>query len=584
MMRKLNIISLFLILLSLGSCEDSLDLLPEDRLSVDTYFKNENEIKLYTNAFYAALPSVDDICKENYDAVVITQLDEIVSGQRVVPDKGGSWSFTALRDINFYLENSKNCKIESVRVKYDALARFFRAFFYFDKVRRFGDVPWYERTLTDSDPDLYKPRDSREFVMEKVIEDLDFAIENLPEEKNLYRITKWTALALKSRVSLFEGTFRKYHGHNNADEFLNLCVESSEELIKSGYTLYSKGQKPYFDMFSTFEKCTDEYILARDYDQSLSLAHDVQVYYNSTTSGRPGLTKRIVDSYLMMDGSRFTDKKGYQTLDFYNECQNRDPRLAQTIRTPGYSQIGSSAKVAPNLAFSLTGYHVIKYSNHKDYDQVRGYNDVPYFRFAEVLLNLAEAKAELGTLTQSDLDRTINRLRNRVGMTGMLDLNKANLSPDPYLLTTETGYPNVTKSPNTGVILEIRRERTVELITEGFRLWDIIRWKEGKAFEQAFKGIYIAGPGIYDLDKNGKNDVCFYTDEKPGAFVPLFLKIGQDVILSEGTKGNIICHNVNKREWREERDYLFPIPIQERALTGGALSQNPGWNDGLNFN
>ena len=90
---------------------------------------------------------------------------------------------------------------------------FFRAYFYFEKVKRFGDVPWYDRQLGSADPDLYKPRDSRELVMQKMIGDIDYAIENLPAEKSLYRVTKWAALALKSRFCLFEGTFRKYHGY-----------------------------------------------------------------------------------------------------------------------------------------------------------------------------------------------------------------------------------------------------------------------------------------------------------------------------------------------------------------------------------
>lgn len=582
-MKITNIIAFIALLCSTCACDESLDLLPEDRLSAETYFKNENEIRLFTNSFYASLPSVDDLCKESFDLVVVSQLDPIVSGQRIVPDKGGDWTFSDLRKINFYLSNSKNCTNELVRQKYDALARFFRAYFYFEKVKRFGDVPWYDKVLDSNDEDLYKPRDSREFVLQKVMEDLDFAIQYLSSEKNLYRITKWTALALKSRVALFEGTFRKYHGIQGAEEYLNLCVEASEEFMKSDYTLYSKGNKPYFDLFSSFEKRPEEYILARDFDQSLSLAHDVQVYENSTTLGRPGLTKRIVNSYLMKDGSRFTDIPNFETLQFFDECQNRDPRLSQTIRTPGYVQLGGTAKVSPNLSFTLTGYHLIKFSNHKDYDQVRGYNDIPYFRTAEVYLNLAESKAELGSLTQNDLDRTINQIRARAGITTMLVLDEANANPDPYLLSVHGGYPNVTQSVNTGVILEIRRERTIELIMEGFRFWDLLRWKEGKSMEQSFQGIFIPGPGAYDLDKNGKNDVCFYLDDKPSVFVPLFLKIGQDVILTEGDRGNIICHNVNERIWREDRDYLFPIPIQERALTGGKLSQNPGWIDGLQF-
>ena len=569
--------------ISLQSCENALDVVPNDSLSPSTFFRNENEIKLYTNSFYTGLVNVEDLYKENSDVIIKAILDPAISGQRTVPDKGGNWVWTQLRKINFYLENSSNCENIFIREKYDALARFFRAYFYFEKVKYFGDVPWFDKVLDSNDKDLYKPRDSREYIMSKILEDIDYAIEYLSRDYNLYRVTHWTALALKSRICLFEGTFRKYHNVDDSEKYLQLCEEASRIFMTSNYTLYDKGETPYFTLFSTFDNRPEEYILARDFNQALSLSNDAQVYTNMTTGGRPGLSKRVVNSYLMKDGSRFTDIPNYDKMEFYEECQERDPRLAQTIRTPGYKQIGGNSNVAPNLAYTLTGYHIIKYSNHKDYDQIKGYNDIPYFRTAEVYLNYAESKAEIGTITQEDIDKTINIIRKRAGMSGMLQLNEANENPDPFLLAAETGYPNVDKGKNMGVILEIRRERTVELIMEGFRYWDIIRWKEGKAFDQPFYGIYIPGPGTYDLNKNGKNDVCFYTDKKPSVFVSIFLKIGEDVILSEGDKGYILTHSNIIRSWNEDRDYYYPIPIQDRSLSGGTLTQNPEWIDGLQF-
>lgn len=207
------------------------------------------------------------------------------------------------------------------------------------------------------------------------------------------------------------------------------------------------------------------------------------------------MNKKIVNSYLMADGSRFTDKAGYETMTFDQECQNRDPRLAQTIRTPGYTRIGSTKKEAPNLAYTMTGYHLIKYSMTANYDEYnKSCNDIPLFRTAEVYLNFAEAKAELGTLKQADINKSIKLLRDRVGMTN-LDMELANSKPDPYLMSAATGYPNV-KGANQGVILEIRRERTIELAMEGFRYYDIMRWKEGKLFENDLLGIYVPGPEL----------------------------------------------------------------------------------------
>lgn len=569
--------------LVLTSCENLLDKIPQDKMTPATYFSNEEEIRLFTNGFYSIFPTAEELGKESADILIISELRQEVAGTREVPATSESWSFSELRNINFYLENSSHCKDEKIRKRYDALARFFRAYFYFEKVQRYGDVPWYGKVLADNDPDLFKTQDSREYVMTKVVEDLDSAILHLPEEKSLYKVTKWTALALKSRACLFEGTFRKYHGLADAEKYLNYCVSASEELIdESGYTIYTKGTTPYFDLFSTFEDRPEEYILARDYNENLNISHGLQSSYNSATgAGRPGLAKKIVNSYLMKDGSRFTDIVDYDKKTFLEETSNRDPRMAQTIRTPGYKQVGGSVFVAPNLAFTNTGYHMIKFSNDKMFDTMKGYNDFPLFRYAETLLNFAEAKAELGTLTQADLDKSIKLLRDRVGMPN-IDLAFSNANPDPYLSAPETGYPQVSGA-NKGIILEIRRERAIELVMEGFRYWDIMRWKEGKTFEQPFLGFYVPGPGIYNLDGKGGNDVCFWTGTKPTAFVSLFMEIGKDIVFTDGNQGNIILHSQLPRTWREDRDYFYPVPSQERSLTHGALKQNQGWVDGLNY-
>jgi hypothetical protein len=206
---------------------------------------------------------------------------------------------------------------------------------------------------------------------------------------------------------------------------------------------------------------------------------------------------------------------------------------------------------------------------------------MPLFRTAEVYLNYAEAKAELGTLTQSDIDLTIKPLRTRGGVAN-LSLEYANAHPDPYLSTAGTGYINVTGA-NKGVILEIRRERTVELIMEGFRYWDIMRWKEGKRFENPFTGIYFPGPGEYDLNSDGKVDVCLWSGSKPATSATIVYEIGKDITLTDGTKGNILRHTDYTRVWNEDRDYLYPIPTDDRVLTQGVVTQNPGWDDGLPF-
>ena len=208
-MKKKTIIPLFSLLV-LCSCAGWLDKEPLAQMSPGSFFSNENELQAFSNGFYTIFPG-SGIYSENYDLCLSMECPAEMRDGRTVPASGGGWDWSSLRNFNTLLEYSVNCEDAAVRAEYDALARFVRAYFYFEKVKRFGDVPWYDHQLGSADPDLYKPRDSRELVMQKMIEDIDYAIENLPAEKSLYRVTKWTALALKSRFCLFEGTFRKYH-------------------------------------------------------------------------------------------------------------------------------------------------------------------------------------------------------------------------------------------------------------------------------------------------------------------------------------------------------------------------------------
>ena len=569
--------------LGLYGCEDQLDRYPKDKLTPDKFFRNEQECQLYTNDFYTIFPTT--VYGESADVIAKNVLTSEVLGNRTVPATASTWKWEKLRDINFFLEYSSNCKDRDVRLQYEGLARFFRAYFYFEKVKYYGDVPWVDRPLASNEEELYKGRDSRDLVMSKVIEDLDFAIEHLSPTKETYRVSEWTALALKSRVCLFEGTFRKYHGLDDADYYLAECVSAAGTFIeKSGYTIYKSGSTPYLNLFSSINAISSEIILARAFNTAIGLKHDVNGYLTGTTLGRPGLLKNVANMYLMKDGTPFTSQPGWETMQLPDESKNRDGRFAQTVRTPGYKRIDDDKESAPNLAATMTGYQLVKFLLPAKYDAYQAStSDMPLFRTAEVYLNYAEAKAELGTLTQEDLDKTIKPLRERAGVAN-LSLEWANANPDPYLASAETGYANVTGA-NKGVILEIRRERTVELLMENFRYWDIMRWKEGKRFEKPFEGLYFPGVGSYVLNSDGTDDVCIWSGTKPDTKIPVVYELGVDVKLSEGDHGYIRIHDDPNlvRTWNEERDYLYPIPTDDRVLTQGAISQNPGWDDGLKF-
>lgn len=585
---KKTMISLIAAALSVTACD--LNKMPLSQLSPDSFFSSETELEAFSNNFYNDLPGTS-VYEEESDLLIKDGLLPEMRDGRTIPASGGGWTFTTLRNYNTLIEYSVNCPDVDVRNEYVALARFFRAYFYFEKVKRFGDVPWYDKQLGSADPDLYKPRDSRDFVMTKVIEDLDYAAEYLPTSRKLYKVTKWTALALKSRACLFEGTFRKYHGitglEHDAEFFLSEAAKAADEfMLTSGYTIYTGDgtDNSYARLFNSDNAIDTEIILARDYDRSLAVQHN-GTYYTLGNYGNPSMTRKMACMYLMKDGSRYTDRPGWETALFSEEIKDRDPRMAQSIRTSNYKRIGSDKVEAPNFNNTITGYQPTKYMLGVDAEADlygASYNDLPIFRAAEVYLNYAEAKAELGTLTQQDLDRSIKPLRDRVGMPS-IDMAEANASPDPYLLTAETGYPNVSGS-NAGVILEIRRERAVELFDENFRYYDLMRWKNGQAFTHPYLGIYVPAPGTYDLDGNGTPDVCFFegtAPSLPSGVVPC--KINEKVFLTEGDHGYVLTNKNTPGKWREDRDYLYPIPINDRSLTKGALTQNPGWDDGLTF-
>ncbi|MBL7970134.1 MAG: RagB/SusD family nutrient uptake outer membrane protein [Prolixibacteraceae bacterium] len=599
-MKRFSIVAMTL-LMGLSACNDLLDLKPLSQISQENYFQTETDLQLFSNPFYNNLldKSPYDLQSDLY--VCQNLSDEMLGGtKRTVPASGGGWSWSDLRRMNTLIAYAGQCKDEDAVIKYTALTRFFRAFFYFEKIKRFGDVPWYEVELGSADEELYNARDSREFVMTKMIEDIDYAIANLPskqqEKSSPYRVNKYAAMALKAQFCLYEGTYRKYYSLNleghDYKYYLEQSAAAAQNLMNDGaYSLYSTGhpERDYLTLFAEENADPNEYILAIKFDYGLSIYHNATAHTLVPTQGRPGLTRKMVNTYLKKDGTAFTNQSGWQEMSFIEEMKDRDPRLAQSIRTPGYTRIGQTTVLAPDLSISVTGYQPIKFvqdpkasGGNVDRNE-RSTCDLPVYRYAEVLLNYAEAKAELGNLTQADLDKSINLIRQRAGMPG-LDMNAANANPDRYLSDAETGYPNVTGA-NKGVILEIRRERAIELNQEGFRFDDLVRWKAGYCIDQSTYGMYFPGPGAYDLSGDGQADVTLYANgtPKPAVTSGVAYEIGNEIILSGGNKGYIYYHkNIERTAFDEGRDYLYPIPINERSLNHN-LTQNPGWNDGLSF-
>ncbi|MAZ27563.1 MAG: RagB/SusD family nutrient uptake outer membrane protein [Cytophagaceae bacterium] len=565
--------------LLLSSCSDDfLDKQPLSEITAETFFNTASDLELYTNGFYRMFPSTSIYNGESStDNIIQTELSDEMRGARLVPTSGGGWSWDYLRDINFFLQHYEKADDEAAKAHYGGVARFFRAWFYFEKVQRFGEVPWYEEPIDPDDKEaLTMARDPRQFVVDKIMEDLDWAIENMRADQNVFQINKYTALALKSRVGLYEGTFEKYRGITGYEKYLEAAVSASQQLMdNSPYGVYATGnpEKDYMELFNSHDANETEYILARAYSEDLNIGHNVNYYVTTSSYGRPGMPKDLVNSYLNADGTRFTDQANYDQLSFLQEVEGRDPRLAQTIRTPGYTRVGQSIELAPNLGATVTGYQITKYVTEPVYDtNNQSITDLPIFRFGEVLLNFAEAKAELETLTQEGLDVSINLLRDRVGMPHVL-LASANADPDAFMAAQYTAVSGTNK----GIILEIRRERRIELYMENFRWDDVVRWKAGQTLTQPIRGLYFPGAGEYDLTGDGQANVVLYEGDRPANPISgvQYYKLGGDFTLD--ANGLIDPHpSFNNRSFDENKDYLYPIPRIELQLNPN-LQQNPGW-------
>lgn len=553
-------------------------------ISPENSFKSAQDLELYTNGFYENLPktmisSEETISRTTYSTAMYLWNNGVP--ERDIPSEAGSsgWSWSTLRKINIFFDNYTRCEDKVAALKYEGVARFFRAWFYFDKVKSFGGVPWYDTEIQTDDEDLlYKPRDSREFIMDKVIEDLEIAVDRLGTTRKPDQISKWTALAFLSRVCLYEGTYRKYHTELNlpdAGKLLEKAYKAAERVMnESGYTLYSTGNSDidYRDLFASDDLKETEVILGRRYSLTLNKMHNTNYYFLSKTQQDVGLTKDFVNSYLLNNGTAFTSQTGYATMMFSDEMKNRDKRLAQTIRSVGYTRIDSDKPLLPDLEASMTGYQIAKFISKEAQDgDGASYQDVAIIRYAEVLLNYAEAKAELDILTQDDIDKSIRPIRTRAGMPN-LNQNIANSNPDKILASE---YPNVSGN-NKGVILEIRRERRVELALEGFRYDDLMRWKMGKLLEPHFTGMYFPSLGEFDLDGDGTIDLLLYDDKAPESKAKQKIKIGGVIQLTEGDHGYLVGFLNITKKFDETRDYLYPIPSGDIMLNKN-LEQNPNW-------
>ncbi|CCH53634.1 RagB/SusD domain protein [Fibrisoma limi BUZ 3] len=579
--------------LTLAGCNE-LDQVPQATATKTAVFGSEKGLELYANSFYTIIPDGNSIIRsdEMVDYAARTQVPDFLRDGAYGPRQSSGWDWRPLRNINYFLENNTDPAVPvEVRRHYGALARFFRAWFYFDKVKRFGDVPWINRTLPVDDEALYSGRDPRAVVMDSVLADLNYACQNIRTTSDNSRtlITKAVANGFKSRVCLFEGTFRKYNTSyqlgGTANQWLTEAVSAAETVMKTGGFNLNEAGGPtasYRQLFTSKTPVSTEVMLSAVADPALGVYNDANWWWTSATYGaRVSLIRTFVNTYLTVDGTPFTATAGYQTKTFAEEVKNRDRRLQQTIRMGNYQRVNGGAlePAPPVFSYTYTGYQPIKWTLDDTYFDggTRNDNSIAVMRYAEVLLNYAEAKAELRTLTDEDWSKTVGALRKRAGITGGLTAKPTTV--DPYLQATY--FPGIADP----ALLEIRRERGIELVLEGFRFYDLVRWHRGELMTQTWNGFYV--PSIdkpMDLNEDGKNDVYFYNDKPvtpslPGVtyinVAPTVNGVANPQRLSNDTSGELTWLTNIPRVWTE-KNYLYPIPEADRQVNP-KLGQNPGW-------
>lgn len=510
---------------------------PETAISDETFWRNADDYKSAANYFYTDLdgyPTSDNWSDDSYGR----SSDPISDGSRITPATSNDYNtpYRYIRACNKLLEqaatNAAGVDVSSIK-QYTAEAKFFRAFEYFSLVQKFGGVPLILKTLTDASEELFQGAATREEVVNQIYADLNDAIADLPNTSSIGsgdygRISKQAAQGFLARVALFEGTRAKFHAYGTPDTHLQIAKNAAKAVMESGqHSLMAN----YFDMFQYAGEKSKENLITKVYGVDFANQVVTHNYFRSQIEqGNINPTKSLVDSYVMTDGLTIDKSPMYVKPDSsYQVFTNRDKRLLATVMKAGDAYIGSRPVfVIANPGFNTTGFCFRKFSNIDDWTSQRSTMDFPILRYAEVLLTYAEATYEMtGSISDADLDLSINLLRDRAGI--------AKLTNE---FVSKNGLDMQT---------ELRRERRSELAQEGLRYWDLIRWKTAETIlPQEILGNY------------------FFKDEFGNVNVTL-------------TDDNyILVSTAAIRNFDPNKDYLWPFPLNEISLNPN-LKQNPNW-------
>lgn len=549
MNRLKNICLLILIAATFVGCKKDLDLNPLDKISDASYWKTPNDFRLFANDFYNGLQGAHNYTDLNSDIAFGSGPNAKSNGSYLAEANSPLWdnSYKYIRSANYLLQKAQESTLGTDVDRWVGEALFFRAYNYWNLVKTYGGVPKIDKVLDVTSPELYTPKSTQSEIIDFIISDLDNAISKLPKQSELTseetgRVTQGAALALKARAALYNGTWEKYHGGGSGTDYLGTAINAAESMIASNeYGIYTgSGANSYKHLFILQGDDSEEVILARRYYANRATHNWTrELWFNWMVP-----TKNIADLYLAKDGLPITQSaqfQGYNTLT--SEFQNRDPRMSMTFVVPGsevFFEGGIMQPTYPGFSGSNathTGYMIRKFLDETlDAAQFRGEYDFKEFRYAEVLLILAEALYEKnGSISDADLDRTINLIRDRVSMPALTNA-----------FVTANGL---------NMLTEIRRERTVELAFEGFRREDLRRWKAAETvLPQSIRGVKFVGTE--------------YQSRYPN------LQVGTDIHVD--ANGFIIAEPASGRNFLPKH-YLDPIPLQQVQLSNGTLTQNLGW-------
>ncbi len=526
------------------SCSKDLDLAPQAEISDATFWITANDFELATNSFYINLdgPGYEDTWS---DIAFGWEPSAVSNGSLVVPDNSDTWdkSYRQIRAANKIIEQGAASTLGEQIKQSVGEARFFRAYYYYKMYRLYGGVPLIKDVITPEDAELKAPRATREATADFIVADLDEAIANLGLKGAVAtgRVTKGAAQALKARVALFEGTFRKFHSSGDANSMLDKAISAANDVLASGkYGLFTgKGVDSYRYLFIEEGDDSNESIFDRRYHRQVA-TNDFGYWWAYETSAP---TKKLADMYLCKDGLPIDKSplfKGYTT--FSTEFENRDSRMAQTLITPGLKTVRPQYPTTPRENWPdrnpNVGYMPYKFISEDVYGNSNwGQHQFDWhiIRYAEVLLTYAEAVYEKnGSISDADLDKSINLLRTRVGLPKLTNA-----------FVTTNGL---------NMRSEIRRERTIELAFEQFRYDDLRRWKIAETeLPTDVKGVQFT-----NLDWKSK---CVWGERSK----------------QTDANGFVIAEKAVNRRFDPAKHYWQPLPSKQISLYPDILKQNPGW-------